>query len=126
MDAVGSSDSVRAINRRFQRIQRWFFCLLCVSASFSAVSLVHGADSQRAKRVLMISTGSRFSIGFPILEQNAVDKLRQLRPGELEFYGESLDIIRFPSKSYHRVFRDYLRDKYAGDIPDLIILFYVG
>jgi len=38
------------------------------------------------------------SIGFPIVEQNAVDKLRQLRPGELEFYSEYLDIVRFPSE----------------------------
>jgi PAS domain S-box-containing protein len=123
---VGSSDSVRTVNRRFQRIRRWLFCLLCVLASFSAVSHVRGADSQRAMRVLMISMGSRFSIGFPIIEQNAVDSLRQLRPSDLEFYSESLDIIRFSSESYQRVFRNYVRDKYADDIPDLILLFYVG
>ena len=74
----------------------------------------------------MISMGSRFSIGFPILEQNAIDNLRQLHPDELEVYAESLDIIRFPSESYQRIFRDYLRDKYGDDVPDLIFLFYVG
>jgi signal transduction histidine kinase len=90
------------------------------------VTFAAAAQEGRAKRVLVISTGSRFSVGFPIVEQNAVDKLRQLYPAELEFYSEYLDIVRFPSDSYHRVFRDYLRDKYAGDVPDLIVLIYVG
>ncbi len=87
---------------------------------------VLGAEDGEAKRVLMISTGSRFSLGFPIVEQNALDRLRELYPGELEVYAESLDIIRFPNDSYRRVFKDYLRDKYAGDPPDLVMLAYVG
>jgi len=74
----------------------------------------------------MISTGSRFSMGFPVVEQYAIDKLRQLYSGELEIYAESLDIVRFPRERYHKVFRDYLRDKYTDDAPDLIILIYVG
>ena len=69
----------------------------------------------RAKRVLMISTGSRFSIGFPTLEQNAVEKLRQMYSGQLDFYSEYLDIIHFPSEKHHRIFSDYLHDKYSGD-----------
>jgi PAS domain S-box-containing protein len=97
-----------------------------VLTGLAAAGRVLGADPSRAKRVLLISTGSRFSTGFPIAEQNAVERLRQLYKGSLEFYSESLDIVRFPSESYHRVFRDYLRDKYAGDVPDLIILIYVG
>ena len=74
----------------------------------------------------MVSTGSRFSIAFPILEQNAVDKLRQIHPTDLDFYSEYLDIIRFSSEKHNRIFREYLRDKYADDVPDLIILFYAG
>jgi PAS domain S-box-containing protein len=83
-------------------------------------------DPGRAKRVLMISTGSRFSIAFPILEQNAVEKLRQLHPDGLDFYSEYLDIIRFPSEKHRRILRNYLRDKYAEDVPDLVILLYAG
>lgn len=92
----------------------------------SAATFAAAAQDGRAKRVLVISTGSRFSVGFPIVEQNAVERLRQLYPAELEVYSEYLDIVRFPSASYHRVFRDYLRDKYADDVPDLIVLIYVG
>src|SRR5262245_40908771 len=74
----------------------------------------------------MISTGSRFSPGFPIAEQSAIDALRQARPGQIEFYAEHLDIIRFSSDSYHRLFHNYLYEKYAQYPPDLLILFYVG
>ena len=98
----------------------------CLLLLFAALNAASGAEEARAKRVLMISTGSRSAIGFSLIEQNAVEKLRQLRPDGVEFYTESLDIIRFPSESYHRLFRDYLRDKYADNIPDLVILFYVG
>lgn len=99
---------------------------LCGLFLFALINPAAAAESARAKRVLMVSTGSRFSIAFPILEQNAVDKLRQIHPKDLDFYSEYLDIIRFSSDKNHRIFRDYLRDKYADDVPDLIILFYAG
>jgi PAS domain S-box-containing protein len=105
---------------------RWLICLLCMLAGLAAATHAPGAEAPRAKRVLIISTGSRFSVGFPLAEQTAIDQLRQLYSGDLEFYSEALDIIRFPSETYHRVFRDYLRDKYADDVPDLILLIYVG
>ena len=99
---------------------------LCALFFFALVNTAVGGEATPAKRVLMLSTGNRVSIGFPIVEQNAVDKLRQLRPGELEFYSEYLDIVRFPSEKHRQIFRDYLQQKYAEDIPDLIILICVG
>ena len=74
----------------------------------------------------MLSTGSRFSPGFPLVEQSAIDELRKLHAGELEFYSEYLDIVRFPSKTFHSLFRDYLRNKYVDDVPDVIVLIFVG
>ena len=74
----------------------------------------------------MLSTGSRFSPGFPIVEQGVIDELRKLHGGDLEFYSEYLDIVRFPSKSFHWLFRDYLRNKYVDDVPDVIVLVFVG
>jgi len=109
--------------QQFKLLVVWALCALFF---FTALNTASAADDARAKRVLIISTGSRFSVGFPIVEQNAVENLRQLHPGELEFYSEYLDIVRFPTESYRRVFRDYLRDKYADNIPDLVILIYVG
>ena len=104
----------------------WVIGLLCLSNSLTAPTHLHGAESDHAKRVLFVSTGSRFSVGFPILEQSIIDRLRQLYPGALEFYGEYLDLVRFPRESYQRLFQNFLRDKYTDDPPDLIILTYVG
>ncbi len=75
---------------------------------------------------MVISTGSRFSPGFALVEQSALDRMAKLGPGRIDFYSEYLDIIRFPSESYQRIFRAYLRDKYADNRPDLLMLFYVG
>ena len=99
---------------------------LCGLFLFVLINPTAAAERARAKRVLILSTGSRFSVAFPTMEQNVVEKLRQIYPGELDFYSEYLDIIRFSSDKNHRIFRDYLRDKYADDVPDLIILFYAG
>jgi PAS domain S-box-containing protein len=85
-----------------------------------------GADSRSAKRVLIVSTGSTFAPGFTLAAQTAADTLRQLESGPLELYSESLDIVRFPSDSYSRLFRNYLGEKYVDYPPDLVLLIYVG
>jgi PAS domain S-box-containing protein len=105
---------------------RWFVWLFFLTSCVLAPNNLNAAQTDHAKRVLFVSTGSRFSVGFPILEQSILDRLRQLHPEPLEIYGEYLDVIRFPSESYQRLFRDFLRDKYAEDPPDLVILTYVG
>src|SRR5688572_30291561 len=92
-----------------------FILVVCTSAASAQV-----ADFERAKRVVMISTGSRFSPGFALVEQSALETMAKLGPGRVDFYSEYLDIIRFPSESYRRIFRDYLRDKYADNPPDLL------
>jgi hypothetical protein len=51
----------------------------------------------------MISTGSRFSPGFALAEQNAIDTMAKLGPGRVDFYSEYLDIVRFPSESYQSI-----------------------
>jgi len=119
MDRTGKSriSTLRFIGR---------LVVLCAMVFLVAVSSASGADAGRAQRVLMISTGSRIAPGFGIVEQNVFDRLRQLEPRRIEFYSEYLDIIRFPSASYQRLFRDYLHEKYADQPPDLLILSYVG
>ena len=120
--SVTSSDFIPPI----RRYAGWVIGLLCLAIIVPASRNLSAAEGEHAKRVLFISTGSRFSVGFPILEQSILDRLRQLHPEPLEVYGEYLDVIRFPSESYQRLFRDFLRDKYADDPPDLIMLTYVG
>ncbi len=116
--------SCRLSNRPFQSLARWVgLSILIVCTTLASAQ---GADPEKAKRVVMISTGSRFSPGFALLEQNALDTMAKLGPGPNDFYSEYLDIIRFPSESYQRIFRNYLRDKYADNPPDLLMLLYVG
>jgi catalase (peroxidase I) len=74
----------------------------------------------------MISTGSRFSPGFALVEQNARDTMAKLGPGRVDIYSESLDIVQFPSESYQRIFRNYLHEKYPEHPPDLLMFIYVG
>ena len=100
--------------------------MFCAIAWLVASSDLYGAEGARAKRVLIVSTGGSLSSGFRVAEQTAVDTLRQLESGPLEFYSESLDIIRFPSDTYSRLFRNYLGEKYVEYPPDLVLLIYVG
>ena len=96
--------------------------MVCLSVTTD----IHGAASNSSKRVLFVSTGSTFAPGFTLAEQTAADTLRQLESGPLELYSESLDIVRFPSDSYSRLFRNYLGEKYVDHPPDLVLLIYVG
>ena len=100
--------------------------VFCAIAWLVASSDLYGAEGARVKRVLIVSTGASFAPGFRVAEQTAVDTLRQLESGPLEFYSESLDIIRFPSDTYSWLFRNYLGGKYVDYPPDLVLLIYVG
>ena len=53
----------------------------------------------------MISTGSRFSApGFSAVEQAAFETLRQVSAGQIEFYSEHLDIVRFTEQKFSPAF----------------------
>ncbi|HUR70343.1 MAG TPA: ABC transporter substrate binding protein [Candidatus Limnocylindrales bacterium] len=104
----------------------WLIYLLCTLAGSAAADRVLGADAARAKRVLIISTGSRFSPGFSLVDQAILGALAKLPSGAIESSGENLDILGFPSERFALIFRDYLSEKYAERPPDLVILVYVG
>ncbi len=100
--------------------------MLCVLVLAVTSCDLYAADGERGKRVLMVSAGSRSAPGFVLAEQSVLETLRRLGPDDIEFYSEALDIVRFPSESYRRLFRNYLSEKYAEYPPDLLILIYVG
>ena len=70
-------------NRPFRSLARWIGLSLLVV--FTTLANANGADSGRAKRVVMISTGSRFSPGFALIEQSALDTRRNSAPAESIF-----------------------------------------
>ena len=98
---------------------------LCALLIFAAVTLASGADSDLPKRVLIISTGSRLAPGFMLVDQQLTQALAKV-PTPIETYAENLDIGRFPTERFGRIFSEYLTEKYAEQPPDLIILVYVG
>ncbi|HEU4345353.1 MAG TPA: ATP-binding protein [Candidatus Binatia bacterium] len=98
----------------------WALC------SFVAVSSVRGADVPPVKRVLIISTGSRFSPGYSLIDRGVFEALAKMPSGQIETYAENLDILRFPVDRFQRIFNDYLTAKYEAQPPDLIVLAFVG
>jgi PAS domain S-box-containing protein len=87
---------------------------------------VHAADAERPKRVLIVSTGSRLSPGFSLVDQGVLEALRKVPSARIETYAENVDILRFPTRRFQRIFNEYLADKYAKEPPDVVILVYVG
>ena len=97
---------------------------LCVVVFLMAATGVEGAEAGRAARILMISGENRFLPATMLIERSVQDTLQKLLSGRFEFYAEYLDTSRFPGESHHRLFRLYLREKYAQRPPDLLIVNY--
>lgn len=104
----------------------WIMRALCVLLFFTALNPVRAAEEARPKRVLIISTGSRFAPGFAVVDRQLLEALGKIPSARIETYAENLDIIRFPTQNFQRIFSDYLTAKYAEQSPDLVILVYVG
>jgi signal transduction histidine kinase len=89
-----------------------------------AVSSANAADDGRAKRVLMLFSGSQFAPGSALVEKS-VQQVLQQGPQTVEFYAEHLDASRFPEERHYRLFREYLQEKYAQNPPDVIVAFLI-
>jgi len=87
------------------------------------VAHVSAAESPAPKRVLILfSEGKNLPVNV-IVEQAATTELQSHSTHRIEFYAEHLDASRFPGESYYRLFREYLREKYARQRPDLVMAF---
>ena len=91
-----------------------------------SVGIAPSAEQPRAKRVLIISTGSRLAPGFVLVDQQLLAALRKIQSARIEIYAENLDLVRFPTERYQQVFKDYLSAKHSDNAPDLVILVYIG
>ena len=109
-----------------QRFRCWTIYALCAIVCLIVTGSAHAADGARAKRALLISTGSRLSPGFALVDQGVLEALEKIPSGPVETYAENLDILRFPTERFQRIFTEYLTEKYAEQPPDLIILVFVG
>ncbi|MGE5854146.1 MAG: hypothetical protein ACM35E_13505 [Deltaproteobacteria bacterium] len=50
--------------------------VLCVIVFFAVITSANATEAGRAKRVLIISTGSRFSAGFAIVHERGMEVLK--------------------------------------------------
>jgi signal transduction histidine kinase len=99
---------------------------LLALAVLIGLSLGARAAESPTKRVLVISTGSRLSPGFNVVDQQILQALRTIKSAQIDTYAENLDITRFPAEGSQRIFREYLAARYAEQRPDLVILVFVG
>jgi signal transduction histidine kinase len=104
----------------------WAIYALVAVVCLMVTSGAHAADAERTKRVLIISTGSRLAPGFVLVDQQVLQALARVPAVRIETYAENLDLVRFPSERYRRIFTEYLTAKYAENPPDLVILVFVG
>src|SRR5215813_10680973 len=104
----------------------WAIYAFCTIFCLIVTGGAHAAEAAGTKRVLIISTGSRLSPGFALVDQGILEALGKIPSPRIETHAENLDILRFPTEHFERIFSEYLTAKYAEQPPDLIILVFVG
>ena len=92
------------------RIRRFGCCGICALCAVVCLIVTVGVDAadetERAKRVLLISTGSRLSPGFALVDQGVLEALGKIPSGRVETYAENLDILRFPTERFQQIFTE--------------------
>ena len=83
----------RSYPRLIRRFGCWRIYALCAIVGLIVTSGAYAAQAGPAKRVLLISTGSRFSPGFALVD-HARSIGKSIDAGRM--YAENLDILRFP------------------------------
>jgi signal transduction histidine kinase len=106
-------------------VRRSAFALILLAGLITAPCAAGASDSP-AKRVLVVSTGSRLSPGFNIIDQQILQALRTIESVRIDAYAENLDIIRFPTERSQGIFREYLAARYTEQPPDIVVLVFVG
>jgi hypothetical protein len=101
------------------------FALILLCLVIATACAGQAADGP-SKRVLIISTGSRLSPGFTVVDQKILQALTTIESVRIDTYAENLDIVRFPTERSQLIFREYLAARYAEQPPDLVILVFVG
>jgi PAS domain S-box-containing protein len=118
------------MGRSYPRLTRRFGCrtiyVLCATVCLIVTGGAHAAEVTPTKRVLILSTGSRLSPGFTLMDRAILKALGNNLSNPVDTYAENLDILRFPRDRFQRIFAGYLTEKYAEQPPDLIVLVFVG
>ena len=95
---------------------------MCLLASQSRAQN-GGGDNSHPKRVLLIFSESRDLPGNVLMEQAVRGEMLKDSTNRVEFFTESLDSSHFPNPRHYRLFQDYVKNKYAGQNLDLVMMF---
>jgi len=93
---------------------------LCVGLLFLVVPNDSFASASR-KRILILFPYESQTPGFIQFESRLRSTLTDSKAYEFEFYVESMDLTRFPSKRYHDRLMELYREKYSKLKLDLIV-----
>jgi PAS domain S-box-containing protein len=76
-----------------------------------------------AKKILMVFSENRDLPGNAMMEQAMRAEMGKECTNRLDFFVENLDASRFSDANHARAFREFLRQKYAGQNLDLVVAF---
>jgi PAS domain S-box-containing protein len=95
--------------------------LLVVIVVMLFPSTTRARQALTPKRILLLYWNSREYAGNVAFDQTFRKGLQSVPPGSIEYYSEYLESNRFPGEKQSRLFRDYLRTKYADRRIDVIL-----
>lgn len=99
-------------------------CYLMISSvSRGEAQTSNDVETASTKHVLMIFSEARDLPGNVLMEQAVKQEMLAHSTNNIEFFTESLDASRFPSPIHYQFFGDYIRNKYAGQKVDLVMMF---
>lgn len=80
-------------------------------------------EMEGTKRVLMLFSEARDLPGNVLLDQGVRDEMAAHGTNRIEFFAESMDASQFPDPTHYRLFGEYIKNKYAGQKIDLVMMF---
>lgn len=101
----------------------WLFAGGTQSGWSQASNALPHIEHPATKRVLMIFGEARDLPGNVTMEQAARAELQADTTNRVEFFIESMDAGRFPNFQHYQQFRDYIKNRYAGQNLDLVMMF---
>jgi signal transduction histidine kinase len=101
----------------------WVFYLMIWGVPKSDAQISNEVEALSTRHVLMIFSEARDVPGNVLMEQSVKQEILANSTNNIEFFTESLDASRIHNSGYDQIFGDYIRDKYAGQKLDLVMMF---
>ncbi len=98
-------------------------CLILIGLWHCDAQTTNADEKLSTKHILMIFSEARDLPGNVMMEQAVRQEMLAHTTTNLEFFTESLDASRFPSPTHYADFGNYIREKYAGQKIDLVMMF---